>query len=266
MRVLAPIFALALAAPALGQAADPAWPDIAAATWPGGLGDGAGLISIDAPYRSADDARTVIAARVAAPEGALIDRVTLVLDENPMPISAVFDLARPQRAFAFEATMRINGPTPVHVIAETGAGAFVAETFVKTSGLGACSAPPGTDPKAALATLGRMELRLTDPGDPAERLRALAEGRRDLSVDLSHPSHSGMQMDQVSLLFIPFRYVERLDLTVDGAPYAAMTGSISLSENPSVTVSVPAATRAAAATMTDTDGTVTTARTRAAGY
>ncbi|MEO9527789.1 MAG: hypothetical protein ABJG32_10470 [Roseibium sp.] len=42
---------------------------------------------------------------------------------------------------------------------------------------------------------------------------------------------------------------------MNGAPFATMTGSISLSENPQVTVSVPAGTRRVRARLTDTDGT-----------
>ncbi len=227
--------------------------------------DGAGVIALDAPYRTGDDARTRIAARIAAPEGALISKVTLVLDENPMPVSAVFDLAQPQARFVFDATMRINGPTPVHLVAQATDGRlFVTEGHVKTSGQGACSAPPGTDPDKALATLGAITLGTLDL--PTDRLAPPEHRLRSLDVAVSHPSHSGMQMDQISLLFIPMRYVRTLAIDTDGRGYATMTGSISLSENPRVTLSVPARTGRVAATMTDTSGTVTRAEARLAGY
>lgn len=228
--------------------------------------DGASLIAIDAPYRTQDDARTRIAAQVAAPEGRRIGRVWLILDQNPMPVSAVFALDVPQERFVFDVTMRVNGPTPLHVVAESGDGAlYMAQSFVKTSGLGACSAPPGTDPEAALATLGDMVLRVTD-ALPGGTLRDRLEGRqRRLDVDISHPSHSGMQRDQVSLLYIPLRYVEDLAVDVDGADYVGVTGSISLSENPSLGLSIPAETRHVGVTLTDTDGTVSHAETALPG-
>ena len=120
------------------------------------------FIAIDAPYRTKDDARTRIAAQVVAPNGGAIDKVTVVLDENPMPVSAVFDLDDPRESFYFDLTMRVNGPTPMHVVAEmTDGRLFVSETFVKTSGTGACSAPPGTDIEAALASLGNMQIDVT---------------------------------------------------------------------------------------------------------
>ncbi|MEO9776413.1 quinoprotein dehydrogenase-associated SoxYZ-like carrier [Roseibium sp.] len=217
------------------------------------------VISIDTPYRTYDDARTGVTVRLAAPEGHAFRELHLILDENPMPVSAQLSFTRPQTAFEFAATMRFNGPTPVHAVAELDNGQlFVAETFVKTSGQGACSAPPGTDPDEALATLGQMELVIRPRTRAASLVKAYRAGPPAglaLDVKISHPSHSGMQRDQISLLYIPMRYVETLDIDLNGAPFATMTGSISLSENPQVTVSVPAGTRRVRARLTDTDGT-----------
>ncbi|WP_425073976.1 quinoprotein dehydrogenase-associated SoxYZ-like carrier [Sagittula sp. S175] len=231
--------------------------------------DGSDMIAIDAPYRTQNDSRTQVAAMIHAPDGLSLGSVTLVLDENPMPVSAVFALDTPQPSFFFDVTMRVNGPTPLHVVAETTDGRlWVAEGHVKTSGQGACAAPPGTDPKLALETLGRMDLEVTEllPGSAGDRLAALANRNKRLDVDIQHPSHSGMQMDQISLLYIPMRYVEDVQIDLDGAGYVDVTGSISLSENPRLGMSVPGKTRSVDVTMTDTDGTVTKAHKDIAGF
>ena len=263
MRFVLALCAILIAGPAFAATA---WDDIRYSLYGDRiLRPGADVVQLDAPYRTDNDIRTVIGAELTAPPNAMISKVTLVLDENPMPVSAVFSLAEPQPAFAFSATMRINGPTPIHVVAETTDGeAYVVEGYVKTSGLGACAAPPGTDPEEALATLGEMELFLAEPdaGSLTGQVMALAsEGTKELSVDVQHPSHSGMQKDQISLLFIPMRYVSDLDIGVNGAPYAGVTGSISMSENPSLTLTVPKQAQTATVRMTDTDGTVTEATT-----
>lgn len=224
---------------------------------------GDSVIAIDAPYRTPEDARANLAAQIVAPAGTNVSKVTVVLDENPMPVSAVFELENPLPGFFFDVTMRVNGPTPMHVVAETTDGrVFVAETFVKTSGQGACAAPPGSDPKAALATLGEMSIEIADalPGaSPSGVLSNLASRMGRMDVEISHPSHSGMQMDQISLLFIPMRYVETVKVDLDGAGFVTMTGSISLSENPRIGLGVPRDTQSVDVTMTDTKGTVTTA-------
>lgn len=233
--------------------------------------NGDDLIAIDAPYRTPDDARAELAAQIIAPAGTQIAKVTMVLDENPMPVSAVFQLKQPMPSFYFDVTMRVNGATPLHVIAETTDGRlWVSETYVKTSGLGACSAPPGTDPELALATLGTMEAELVGRVpqlDTISQLTSSSASRANrVSIDIDHPSHSGMQMDQVSLLFIPMRYVETVDIDLDGAGYVGLTGSISLSENPRVGIAVPSHTQMMDVTMTDTSGTVSHLQKKLAGF
>ena len=233
--------------------------------------NGDALIAIDAPYRTPDDARAELAAQVVAPRGTKVAKVSLVLDENPMPVSAVFELVKPLPSFYFDVTMRVNGPTPMHIIAETTDGRlWVSETFVKTSGLGACAAPPGTDPKLALENLGTMEAELVGRVPALGTLTRLtnlgADRSNKMDLNIDHPSNSGMQMDQISLLFIPMRYVETVDIDLDSAGYVQMTGSISLSENPRVGISVPSRAQTVDVTMTDTDGTVSHLHKKLAGF
>ncbi|AZQ69100.1 quinoprotein dehydrogenase-associated SoxYZ-like carrier [Silicimonas algicola] len=247
------------------------WDDISAALY----GDqmllaATGIIAIDAPYRTPDDSRAQMAAHVVAPSGTTVEEVTVVLDENPMPVSAVFRFAEPIPRFYFDVTMRVNGPTPLHVVARTSDGRlFVAESFVKTTGQGACAAPPGVDPDIALLTLGEMEIALAErtPLPPGEmRLASLAERLNTLDVAIDHPQHSGMQMDQITLLFTPMRYIESLGIDLEGGEYVDMTGSISLSENPQVSLSIPSGSQSVDVTMTDTEGTVTEAHKDLTGY
>ncbi len=272
MRLAICLAAMIVAGPATAQNPAPrAWDGIRDELYGGrpilGAGD---AIVLDAPYRTDNDIRTVIGADLSAPTGTGIVRVTLVLDNNPMPVSAVIDLATPQQSFAFDATMRINGPTPLRVVAEMADGRLLtAEAFVKTSGLGACAAPPGTDPELALATLGRMQLEL-DAAAPslAQTLASAGLPAADarLSVEISHPSHSGMQMDQISLLYIPMRYLQTVEVDLDGSPFASITGSISLSENPALTMTVPATTQLANVRILDTDGTAAEAQVDRTGF
>ena len=263
---LAALLAATLAVPG-GGVAQETWQDLRADVF----GDAvpvldAEVVSLSAPYRTYEDPRTELGARIAAPLGEFVSKVTLIIDENPMPVSAVFELAEPQPAFAFAGTMRINGPSMVRVVAETDLGnLYMAESFVKTSGVGACAAPPGTDPAEALATLGGMHLKLVpDAGEgrliaslgTPHRQSARSHDDRMVELDVDHPSHSGMQMDQITLLFIPMRYVETVEVTADETPLFRMTGSISLSENPALRFHVPGSATGVGVTMQDTEGAV----------
>ena len=221
------------------------------------------VVELESPYRTYDDPRTEIGARIVAPVGEFVTEVSLIIDENPMPVSAVFELAEPMRAFEFTGTMRINGPTMVRVVAETDRGKFyMQEAFVKTSGVGACAAPPGTDPEIALQTLGTMNFKLLP--ELGETILATLEKtpnqsdvtpyRRLAELEIDHPSHSGMQMDQITLLFIPMRYVETVEVKADDKALFTLTGSISLSENPAITFEIPEDSVGVGVKMTDTEG------------
>lgn len=73
-------------------------------------------------------------------------------------------------------------------------------------------------------------------------------------------------MDQISLLFVPMRYVETVDIGLDGAGYVSVTGSISLSENPRIGISVPGGAQSVDVMMKDTDGTVSNLHKDLTGY
>lgn len=225
-------------------------------------------IELNVPYRTSDDRRTRMGAEVALADGALIHKIYLVIDENPMPVSAVFEMARPTAEFSFDATMRLNGPGGVHLVVETEAGElYVSESFVKTSGVGACAAAPGTDPVLALKTLGQMDVTLAATGDTASaatRLAALAgtgqsaqaspAAAQRAEIAFRHPSHSGLQKDQITLLYLPARFIETVEVSTDDQPMFTMTGSISLSEDPVLSVELPPAASALSVKMTDTEG------------
>ena len=116
----------------------------------------------------------------------------------------------------------------------------------------------------ALATLGDMTIGISQ--DAGQDLLGRLSGQMQMSLDISHPSHSGLQMDQITLLFIPMRYVDDVKVDLDGQNYVDVTGSISLSENPELKLSIPSATRSIDVQLTDTDGTVTTASRRLADF
>ncbi|AXX96686.1 quinoprotein dehydrogenase-associated SoxYZ-like carrier [Profundibacter amoris] len=220
-------------------------------------------VTLRTPYRATDDRRVMMGASVALPDGQLIDKVYLVIDENPMPVSAVFEMQRPTGNFTFDMTMRLNGPSGIHLVVETTDGQLlVSEGFTKTSGLGACAAPPVNDPAIALKTLGQMKLALAPANtmNAKTRLVSLASGTKaepqpvKAQVSFSHPSHSGLQMNQITLLYLPARFIEMVKFTTDESPMFTMTGSISISEDPALSVVLPAGSGTLSIDMQDTDG------------
>jgi sulfur-oxidizing protein SoxY len=96
---------------------------------------------------------------------------------------------------------------------------YMAKAYVKSAG--GCSAPALKDPAEAKAHLGEM------------RFRMFAD-RGDAQVQVRHPNYSGLQMDQVTRLYTPAWFIERLDVRQGEKMLFALEGGISISEDPTI--------------------------------
>ena len=186
-------------------------------------------IGLDAPYRAEDAAIVPMTMTLALPQSdsRQVRKITLVIDENPAPVAAVFILGDQANTTRIETRVRVNSYTYVHAVAELSDGSMImAERYVKASG--GCSAPASKNLDEAMANLGKMKLRQF----PATTVNANAS--RDVQLLLRHPNNSGMQFDQVSRNYIPARYISELKLTQGDALLLKIEGGISLSEDPTV--------------------------------
>jgi sulfur-oxidizing protein SoxY len=185
------------------------------------------VISLDAPLRAEDAAIVPISIKTRYPQSPerYIDKIYLIIDNNPSPISAIFKFTPHSGRADIETRVRIDEYTQVRAIAETNDGELhMATRFVKASG--GCSAPPGKDAQAALATLGRMKFRVEGDATGKQAGPVLAQ------LMISHPNNSGLAMDQVSRLFTPAHFVRQVNITYAGQPVMSADIDFSISENP----------------------------------
>ncbi len=186
------------------------------------------VISLETPVRAEDAAIVPIAIRTRLSQNAPrhIDKVYLIIDNNPSPVSAIFQFTPLSGRADIETRVRIDEYTRVRAIAETSDGQlFMATRFLKAAG--GCSAPPGKDAQSALATLGRMKFRIeSEGGKPAANQPVLAQ------LMISHPNSSGLAMDQVSRLFTPAHFVRMVRITYADQLVMSADIDFSISENP----------------------------------
>ena len=190
--------------------------------------DGAEVLTLDAPYRAHDAAVVPIRIEPAFPQTGErhIRTVTLLIDENPLPVAGRFHFTPASGRAALGTRVRVNAYTHIRAIAETSDGElYMAKRFVKASG--GCSAPAGKDPDAALARLGKMKLRQSE---------ALVLGEPNLAQLLvSHPNHTGMQMDQITHHYVPAHFVNNIEVRYGDEPVLTIEDAgISMSEDPSI--------------------------------
>jgi len=184
------------------------------------------VVLLETPNRAEDAAIVPIAIKVRAPQtaGQYVSKLYLLIDNNPSPVAAVFNFTPNSGRADVETRVRVDEYTHVRAIAETNDGKLYMNTkFVKASG--GCSAPPGKDQAAALATLGKMKFRVE--GDVAARKPVLAQ------LMISHPNNSGLAMDQATRQFTPAHYVRTVNVSYAGQPVMSADVDISISENPS---------------------------------
>ena len=187
--------------------------------------DARGIVELVTPIRAEDAAVVPVAIRTRLtqrPER-YVRRIYLIVDKNPSPLAAMFELTPESGRADLETRIRIEEYTHVRAVAELSDGTLFADTrFVKASG--GCSAPAGKDPAAAAARVGRM--RLAVDGNVSYNQPALAQ------LMISHPNDSGLVMDQLTRHYTPAYFVRSIKVTYAGKPILTAEVDFSISENP----------------------------------
>lgn len=190
--------------------------------------DGSALLDLAAPYRADDPALVPIGIRFLKPAASenRIKSLTLIVDENPVPVAATLTFSPDAPLGALETRLRVNSYSFIRVVAETEDGSLhMVKRYVKATG--GCAAPAGRNHENALASMGQMRLRKfpqsSAPGDETE-----------FQLQIRHPNYSGFQMDQLTGIFRPAHFVELIRISADGKLVMSIEGGISLSENPAV--------------------------------
>jgi len=223
-------FGAALAPAAAADPYDP-WPGLVQDIFNNrDMNDGSAVIAIEMPYRAEDAAIVPVTLRNLLPpdDPRRVVAITLVIDQNPSPMAARFELGSASSVSQISTRVRVNNYTDVHAVAELSDGKlYMTKTFVKASG--GCSAPAAKNMEEAQAKIGQMRFRqFARPGEGP------TSGAREAQVMIGHPNNSGLQMDQVTQLYVPAFFVNELRIWQDGNLVLAMEGGISISEDPNI--------------------------------
>ena len=246
-------FGVRLAPAATSETYDP-WPGLVQDIFNNrAMNDGAGLIAIEMPYRAEDAAIVPVTLRATLPPGDTrrVLAITLVIDQNPSPMAARFELGPDSSVSEISTRVRVNNYTDVHAVAELSDGQlYMTKTYVKASG--GCSAPAAKNADDAKGKLGQMRFRqFAKPGEGP------TSGAREAQIMIGHPNNSGLQMDQLTQLYIPPFFVNELRVWQDDSLVLAMKGGISISEDPNIRFTyVPNGAKRFRVEAKDTDGHV----------
>ena len=199
---------------------------------------------LDAPPRA--DNPALVPVRITQPPGAEpIEKLVVVIDENPAPVAATFTLGEVLMPLDFEIRVRVNAYSGLRAIAWLKDGRVVqAARFVKATG--GCAAPAGSNAEEAAKTMGQMRLKAGQDGD----------GRSEATLMIRHPNNSGLQRDQVTLMDIPALFIQTLEVKQGAQPWFTMDAGISISEDPVFRMAVAPGQGDVSVHAEDTDGNV----------
>jgi len=216
-----------IAAAAQTAAAEDPWPELARTVFGDRpLLDGADMMVLETPVRAEDAAIVPLTVRMRPDASRHLAKLTVVIDENPAPVAATFSFGPKAGVTALSTRVRVNSYTNVHAVAELSDGKlYMVKTFVKASG--GCSAPALKDASAARTQTGEMRFRQFEPATSSD-------AAREAQIIIRHPNNSGLQMDQLTHLYIPPYFVDELKITQGEDVILTMQGGISISENPSL--------------------------------
>jgi sulfur-oxidizing protein SoxY len=221
---------LALPGVSWAQDSDPEasviWQKVRADLFPAAtIAAGEGVIVLETPKRAEDAAIVPVAIRAKFPQSSdrYIQKLWLIIDNNPSPIAAVFQLTPESGRADIETRMRVEQYTYVRAIALTSDGKlYMVSNYVKASG--GCSAPASKDAEAAKANLGKMRIRVDEA--------LVADRPARAQVMISHPNDSGLAMDQVTRTYAVPHFVRSVEVRHNGKLIMSADVDFSISENP----------------------------------
>ena len=206
------------------------WPALQQAYFAGHQLEPAPFIHLTAPARAASGEQVPFAFSIDHPMTAnrFIKSVTVLVDANPVPLTAVFHFTPDSGKAAISTRIRFESDSPIHVVAEASDGKFYVNSIaVKASG-GCGGTTTGDDP-AALAAAGTMKLALDGPFK-----RGAVQHARLL---IRHPMYTGLQRNLHTNGFRPAFFINKIEVSYGGKAVLTADTSIGISENPALAFS-----------------------------
>lgn len=186
--------------------------------------ESADFVALDAPQKAEDAALVPMKIVIHTPQGdsRRVVKMSLLIDENPIPMAGVFTLGEKAEVVQIATRVRVNADTFVHLVAQLSDGSLVeSKRYVRAAG--GCSAPSAKGLDDPSRSLGALKFRM---------LPDIVHGHREAVVMIQHPNFTGMQRDETTHDYTPARYVDHFAVYQGEDLVFSVDGGISISEDP----------------------------------
>lgn len=220
------LMAMLFATVAQAEPSDQYWPNLQKSFFPGKTIEAGDFINITAPHRAESGAQVPFAFDIDHPmtPDNYIKNVSIIVDGNPVPLTAVFHFNPNSGKAAINTRIRLEVDAYVHVVAETSDGKYYMNaTTIRASG--GCGGTISGDREEAKKGAGKMKLAVK-PVQAGE----VAEAR----LLIKHPMFTGLQRDLVSQGYWPAFFIDKIEATFNGETVMSADTFIGISEDPNI--------------------------------
>lgn len=205
--------------------------------------ENAAFISLSAPQTAENPALVPISFRIARPD---IKQAWLLVDGNPVPLTATFHFLQAQPEPWVEMRIRLEKHTWVRLVAEAAAGTLhMAAVAIKTPG-GGCGGGMEGDETKLRAEAGRMKLQRDLP--------TVAGKPGHLTYLLKHPMRTGYERTTQGY-YARAWFIHHLEFSQEGVPFLGIDLGIGVSADPWLRLSyLPLAAGGIGVTAQDNEG------------
>lgn len=199
------------------------WPALRESLFAGrSVEDGASFIHLAVPTAAENPALVPLSFKINRPD---IRQAWLLIDGNPVPLTATFHIVEAQPSLAFEVRVRLERSTWVRLVAETDAGAlYMATVEIKTPG-GGCGGGLDGDEAKLRATAGQMKLQPDTP--------FVTDAPGQMTYLLRHPMRTGFERTTQGYYAKPW-FIQRLDFSQNGKPFLGIDLGVGMSSDPRI--------------------------------
>jgi sulfur-oxidizing protein SoxY len=186
-----------------------------------------GPVRLTVPFRPDNAAAVPVAIEAGAAQSPdrYVQRVLIVVDNNPDPVAAVFHLTPDSGLADLSTNVRVQTHGPVRAVAEMNSGElYMSSALVKASG--GCAAAPLHEEGDRSAHPGTLLVRVQNDSVRDEPNRA--------QIIITHPNTTGLQVDPLKGYPIPAHFITTVSVRYDGRDILRAETGISISEDPTL--------------------------------
>ena len=209
----------------LGYAkADPnAWLTVKESLFPGKDIVAVDYIRVEAPERAFSGAQVPITLTYDYDKNPNIERIYIIVDENPVLVAATYDLTKALKGLKLRTNIRLERESYIHAVGEDSQGRlYMGYTISKAAG--GCSGASSKDTPEVRAKAGQLSVEIKEPIMP--------NVPTDFILRVEHPMFSGLQKDLITGGYKSALFMQDVNIKLDGETLLLVHFGVGTSENP----------------------------------